>query len=480
MENLWKTAEDDASKGQYVDIFASVQNEFGHCFNEWDKYIDEVQIGTAHTKCNRTAERELEAGHEYFKITNYRAAMQKYNECLSFAEPNTKWESLAYEHRAACFISMNMYAQASTDIHLAMKFKQETRTSLRLQAKFSECQKQLNAVGPTEMAEPRLDYAVNKDFPCLANVLEIREDGEFGRHIVAKCDIGVGKIVLATNTFASVAVSDTLTTCSFCTKIERNFIACADCSNAMFCRDTCADRIGAHRLECGTIYHHIDTNLKLPIQTLLMAIEMFSSIDKLMEFVKCYVAYGNNGHGIPKAASDTKSKYALFLTLIRTKSNDCIYSAYQVYKTLLAFPRIRCLANTAEKMLFLAHLTVHHVTVIVRNSFEYVKRDKDATTTTDYIYDVLSVMMNTLQNYANETFIISNQFGLFPNHSLADQSFLRPEFVYRVGSRSNFILHDSETDLDRRTSVHQLHWLSNDDTRGTTNVRAALEFPVQM
>lgn len=286
-----------------------------------------------------------------------------------------------------------MYTKAFTDIQWALKFPHTGRTLLQLQTQQAECLKKLCSVEFSNCFIPKVNYTTNKDFPCLANgnVLEIRVNEEFGRHIVAKCDIGVGKVIMVSEIFASAAVSDRLTCCHICNKIEQNFVACTECSNVLYCRGSCASRMGIHRLECGSMFHVIDASLKLPVQTLLMAIDMFPSIDHLMRFVEHTIEKGKEKNDVPKAANNAKSKYGLFLTLTLRHSSELIYLAYQVYTTLLTLPRVRRMINTGHKMLFLAHLTLHHVAIIARNSFQHQKQDI-GTIKTNYIYDVLSLI----------------------------------------------------------------------------------------
>lgn len=394
MESLWKTNGSRTSNANLIDIFAIARKKLGQCFDEWDNYIN-LHVNELHTdgtikKCNEAAKQLLEDGHAEYSKGNHRVAIENYNKCLCFAEWGTKLESLAYGYRSACFMRMKIYAMALVDTQLALKFKHTGRILIQLKAQQAECQKQLKFSDSMKIhVTPQPSYPLDRDFPCMSDVLEIRENLEFGRHIVAKCDIEVGKVVIVTETFASAAISNTITTCRICTKSEQNFIACTDCSNAMFCRGKCASQIDVHRLECGSMFYKVDTNLKLPIQTLLIAIEMFPNVEQLMRFVKRHVGKAN-GYGVPKAANDTKTKYGLFLTLIRTNCSEYVYLSYQVYTTLLTFPRVQSLFNTGEKMLFLAHLTLHHVTVIARNSFEHTKRD--GTIKTGYIYDVLSLI----------------------------------------------------------------------------------------
>lgn len=93
MENLWKTV-DDASN--YVNIFEIAREKFGRCFSEWNEYINlhanQMLINGSYNKNNQRAEQLLDEGHEIYRNGNYRGAMQKYNECLSYAESDSVWE----------------------------------------------------------------------------------------------------------------------------------------------------------------------------------------------------------------------------------------------------------------------------------------------------------------------------------------------------------------------------------------------------
>lgn len=95
----------------------------------------------------------------------------------------------------------------------------------------------------------------------MANVLEIREDKKFGCHIVTKAVTAKHRV---------------------CNKREQNFVACTDGSNVSYFRGSCAKQIDFHRLECRTIFHVIDASFKLPVQTLLMAIHLCTTIDGLL------------------------------------------------------------------------------------------------------------------------------------------------------------------------------------------------------
>lgn len=95
MENLWKRV-GDVSDADLVNIFEITREKFGRCFGEWNEYVNvhanQMETNGSYKKSNQKAEKLLDEGHEFFRNANYRGAMQKYNECLSYAEPNTVWE----------------------------------------------------------------------------------------------------------------------------------------------------------------------------------------------------------------------------------------------------------------------------------------------------------------------------------------------------------------------------------------------------
>lgn len=95
MELLWRTV-DGASDTQLINIFEKTRQNYGRCFSEWNEYINSyahrVEISKLNKKSNTKAKKLLDEGHNFHRSGNYRCAMQKYNECLGYAEPNAVWE----------------------------------------------------------------------------------------------------------------------------------------------------------------------------------------------------------------------------------------------------------------------------------------------------------------------------------------------------------------------------------------------------
>lgn len=386
MEYLWKKDRN----GEYIDLFVSVQKT--ELFLEWN----ELLRGNIRwlNECNRFAksnEKSLQYlgdGHRKCMNGNLTGALVNYNQSLCFAEAESVYEGLAYAHRAKCFVQMKRYRKALTDIRLASKWSHSKRVTLQLKMLKKKCEESLKLGLQIEQPMPKMDFKPDANFMCMANVLEIRNNAEFGRHIVAKTDIDAGKIILVTEVFASSTLSENQICCRNCNKAEQNLMPCKNCVNTMFCCGTCSERKGVHELECCSFFHVIgDTSLKLPMQTILMAIEMFPSINDLIKFVACIV----NENKLPKSAKDLKSRYGLFLKLTAYTDEERIYPAYQTYTTLMLIPQLKRLFNSASKRKFLMHLTLHHISVIPQNSFHHERFNRDWVLT-DYIYDVLSLI----------------------------------------------------------------------------------------
>lgn len=388
MENLWKKN----ANSEYVDFFTTVKASHGDVFNDWDQLLN-INLKWLHkrerfAKSNEMSTEYLMEGHRKFQVENWSSAMLSYNKSLCYAVPGSVYESLAYANRAECYLKMEMYKKALIDVKLALKFEHSTRALQRLKRLHIQCLKLLQLGFGIEAPKPKLSFDPDTNFPCLADVLEIQENDKFGRHIVAKCDIDAGNQVLVTDIFASGTTSGHQMCCRNCNKIEQNFVSCKNCANTVFCYGSCSEKKGVHQLECSSFFHVIgDTTLKLPIQTVLMAIEMFRSIDDLMDFTERVFKMKR----IPKSTKNLQSRYALFLNLSPYLDEERIYPAYQAYMSLMSIAQVKHLFNTERKRQFLMHLTLHHLTVIPQNSFRHERFDGDWICA-DYIYDVMSLI----------------------------------------------------------------------------------------
>lgn len=409
MENLWQ--KESHEPNEYIDLFAKLSDNYGHLFNDWDydlsKCLEWLNWEERFVKNNNVSMELLCQGDRKFLSGNINGAIVSYNQSLCFAMAGSVHESLTYANRAECYSKLGEFANALIDIELASKWNQSNRIALRLEKQRANCYRYMRmGYQPTKPTMPKLSYKFDKRFPCMANVLEIRQNNEFGRHIVAKCNINVGKTIIVTDMFASGTSNGDQPCCRNCNKNNQNLIACTNCSNTMFCFGNCSNNQLIHQLECSSIFHMInETSIRLVIQTILMAISMFPTHDYLIEFVENSI----KAKQLTKETKDLQTRYGLFLNLWPYREENRIYPAYKAYTTLLVIPQIKKLFDSERKRNFLMHLTLHHSIVIQYNAFSHSTFDKDWITT-DYIYDVMSLINHScVANAFN--FSIPNEIG---------------------------------------------------------------------
>ncbi|XP_055295207.1 SET and MYND domain-containing protein DDB_G0273589-like [Sitodiplosis mosellana] len=224
--------------------------------------------------------------------------------------------------------------------------------------------------------QPKLDYAANEHFPCLADVVKIQCDEEFGRHLVAKSDIPYGKVVLLEEKFAVTDVGD-FSMCYTCFRENSNFIACKGCTEVVFCSLECMNRNQTHGWECGKFIGRVylpnnvkvqcGTNrMRLVAQTLLTAISTFADIVTLMQFVEKMLR--EDPDQLPSSLHDQVSKYHFFFKL-KKRMVDPLDDVKRVFLYTMTLPKIRAMFDSEEKQRFFMHLVAHHSFVVDTNSF---------------------------------------------------------------------------------------------------------------
>lgn len=224
MENLWKKEATPAGN-QYVDYFPPLRIDTILS----DIFSNMTSSQTSHKDDGYSKAMRL-IGNDCYQMGDWVSAMIAYNKSLRYAEIGSTNVAMGYTNRSACFFSMQMYAEALIDVQLAEKANLPARLVPMLQQRKQESQKLLNTVVKPPIPIRKLSYKANEHFPCLANVIELKHDEEFGRHLVAKCDIPVGKIVLLEENYVQNENDEDLE-CKFCFDVIKNSIACNDCAD---------------------------------------------------------------------------------------------------------------------------------------------------------------------------------------------------------------------------------------------------------
>lgn len=291
--------------------------------------------------------------------------MEMYNESLCFAEEGSVNISLAYAYanRAFTFLKLEMYDECFADIELAKNAGYPEMS--KLDQRKAICLKSMkeSTDSPNARFEPKLSYDSNEKFPCLANILNIEGSGSDEITIVAKEDIAVGQIIAIEESFTDHLHHRFGWKCCICLKQSVNLVPCAKCTVAMFCSDKCHESF-LHKYECGKIMKRGEQMEQM--RGILVAINIFSNADELMDFVEQTVASDCND--VPDNLIDVRSKYRIFLKLpINSKiSKSEFFGAqhvYPIYKFILDIPRVGEFFKSLKHHRFLMHLIAHHVQI---------------------------------------------------------------------------------------------------------------------
>lgn len=205
----------------------------------------------------------------------------------------------------------------------------------------------------------------------MANILQIEVSEIFGRHIISKCDVPVGKTVLIEKAFAARNIGSPYEKCTICLKADMNFIACTGCIGALYCDNVCASGKNPHTMECNDNLYDTHRHSEYYMRSIMIAINIFPNIESLMKFVED--AIKNKKPQIPGPLLDIKSRYRALLQLSmylpRERNEKFLKDACQLYDCLLLRKSIKRLFNTELKKRFLMHLVLHHGCAISQNHF---------------------------------------------------------------------------------------------------------------
>ncbi|XP_031624133.1 histone-lysine N-methyltransferase ASHR1-like [Contarinia nasturtii] len=366
MNNLWRKESDD-SNAFFVNLFEAIDTIDA---KKWNQYLQTLKLthNETSTKDNQQSNDLLRKGNRQFQKKQFCHAMELYTKALCFAEPGTVTMSMAFEKRASSFFRMKMYNRALIDIELAVATKCSSELTATLGQLKSDCRK-LFKPNPMETPEPLPIFKADKNFPSIvADTLAIANNKQFGRHLIAKCDIDVGQLILMEDSFAAIAKTDEQMTCYTCLREMENFIACPSCCDVVFCNVNCMNMNLVHKFDCNTLYHRFHHKAKFTIQTILIAISAFSNIDDLMA---CVNNSREDNDDLPESIADIQSKYRLYLKLQKLPLNESvIFDVYRLFKSIMCIPLIEHLFDSEGKQRFLAHLVLHHLAINVTNATE--------------------------------------------------------------------------------------------------------------
>lgn len=376
---LWKkeSAKDDAL---YVDFLAKVKAaDFDYDLNVQKQMLRQMPAIVRQSvfeppteKSEQKAEQTREFGNSTFKTGDWHKSMEWYNECLCSAPERSKNIPFAYANRASCFLKLKMYAECLIDIENAKQAGYPTELMPKLDQRKANCLKEMEGGQQQQQPKPsqkqfieQLSYEPNENFPSMANVLNVTKDGAGKYSVIANEDIDVGQIVVAEKALFGSPHPRCCLRCYICLKSTTNLVPCKKCTKAMFCSADCqSNRL--HEYECGVKFGHnrFGTSVMATLRSILVAIDLFSSADALMNFVeqtqKC-------DELVPATMKDATSQYRAYI-----KQETCVGKLYgnelgfciaPIYKKLMSVESIKTMFQTKARTRFLQHLIGNHLLV---------------------------------------------------------------------------------------------------------------------
>lgn len=373
----------------------------------------------APTKSNRYAITCRKTGNVFFATTQWYDAIRSYNISLCFAENDSESNigSLAYGNRAACFLHLKMYDKCLADIQLAIESNYPEELLPKLEKRRAVCLEQIAKNEQRTIWAPELSFEADANFHSMVNILQIQRNAEFGRHITAKSDIGVGKVVLMERAFVP-SLGEKYERCDTCWKSNVNLIPCTNCTSALFCPGQC-EQSPHHIIPCGMRIADDDTvndqQMQL-VRSILIAINEFSSTGALINFVEA--AIRSDPKTIPSSLSNTKAKYRAFLKLSfdrkTTVENTFPTQVCFVYKTLMNHRAVRPKFPSKKYRRFLMHLIGHHLCILQSNTGGLLYSPQSPYNVTQSMCENLSILVNYMNHSCapNISLISFNEFNV--------------------------------------------------------------------
>lgn len=366
MHLLWKRESNNSEL--YVEVFKIVST-----INRQKCYNRLAAGKQSCPKSNHRSRKHRKIADSKLEQKKWIEAMDQYTASLCYAEKDSENMSWAYGKRSVCFLNIKMYEKCLIDIDLATRANCPPHLIQELEKRRNYCQKLMKNDDQFKKFLPKLSYEANERYPDMANVMGIRYNKEFGRHIRANCYIPVGKTIFLEEAFIAQtpeSSSSMAFKCSNCLKSYMNFIPCANCNFGMFCNTNCAETDILHKTECTERFPE-DPVERFVMRSIFFAIRLFVDIDSLIAFVEETV--GEKQISIPHSLLDAISKYRAFLRLNRflLLENKYIVSrrAFQVYSALVPRKSIKELFPDEKKRRFLMHLVLHHDNIISSNIY---------------------------------------------------------------------------------------------------------------
>lgn len=300
-------------------------------------------------------------GNKLYARNDFEGALTKYNLSICLADDSENL-SLSYANRAQCFLKMNRFEFCLVDNNSAREAGYPANKISKLEIRERECFNKISGLNATEA----VSLEQGRNYLHSDNIVRVEQDTVYGRMVTAKHDIKIGDTVLTEEMYIRSIYGFNYDCCSQCGKKNMNFIPCKNCSGAMYCSKTCADK-SFHEYECDMVIGTMDDmdELLFTLRSIIVAINSFSTVNELITFIEKF-----------STNVSLESKYGTFFQLStgvisHQRVLDCLEKAYFVFHVVMSSSKLKQNFATAVTQRFLEHLIVHHYFILCTNSFGY-------------------------------------------------------------------------------------------------------------
>jgi tetratricopeptide (TPR) repeat protein len=181
-------------------------------------------------KCDKAAERLRNEGNSKFNSSKFYEALICYNKSLCNSTQQLANLGLAYANRSAVYLEMKQVDKCLQNIELARAHGYANEAKLNERQEKAEKLKEIQSKDPQN--DPanffKLSYPPNEKYPSIVDCLKVRENREFGRHVVTNRALNPGDIIaIEEPIFKAIDEGARYERCSNCLKSNlMSFIPC--------------------------------------------------------------------------------------------------------------------------------------------------------------------------------------------------------------------------------------------------------------
>jgi tetratricopeptide (TPR) repeat protein len=149
---------------------------------------------------NKTATQLRNVGNEFYKQRKFYEALIWYNKSLCHCElgnPNSLDMALTYSNRSVVYLELCLFDKCLENVELARSYKYPHEPKLKERAKKCKNLKKKSSSDPENDPENffKLSYLANEKIPSIVNCLGIRQNAQFGRHVITNRDLNPGDVI---------------------------------------------------------------------------------------------------------------------------------------------------------------------------------------------------------------------------------------------------------------------------------------------